>query len=595
MSEDKTEEIALAERQAILSSSAKVRVVLGAPGVGKTYFGCQLAGHEMRSRVIVRRPGQRVLFLTYARNAVARIREAYAKQAEQGVPNPVSVTAIIAAGDALQHVRIDTFGAFCWWLVTGYARYVPNRGKEQPWLLVGQQPVGGEYVPVGHTGYTFRQMYEEAGSVLGNPAVRSLVSDLYPLVIVDEHQDVDPLLHEIVKLLCEASHGVLLRGPGQSVYGSMMQFDPQQIYEKTLNDLSPEVFTLHALGKGKTRHSPELSALLADYESNQPLYSSPQAELRAIPRLTKGGNPNSLETHAGLAVQALKKELASLATIKPTIGVLTSTNSAATFVYRRLVTGSDAYKLFPMRAALLTNEEMLLQYGRLAMLLLHDHWIARKRGVTHIDLVTAALRGLVACTGSAPGTHEKYVGLATFIADEVRHYRPPKPGQRAIDKLSNDLVHLGEVLRAPKSKLPSGMPSTPFDKRQKGLTDLFAGQLLRTVEARIGSDGRLDIMEAHIFFERFVRQRVVLEKEGLGSQVQVMTIHKAKGREFEGTVLVLEDDARALWRASSGIPERERQDLYRVALSRARSRVVVIAFEDAGEQIAGVLSRLVDR
>ena len=36
------------QRQAALDSVAKVRLIEGAPGVGKTYFGCQLAQNELR-------------------------------------------------------------------------------------------------------------------------------------------------------------------------------------------------------------------------------------------------------------------------------------------------------------------------------------------------------------------------------------------------------------------------------------------------------------------------------------------------------------------------------------------------------------------
>ena len=67
-------------RQAALESQSKVRLVTGAPGVGKTFFGCNVAEWELSSSQIKISPFQKIIFLTFARNAVARIREAYIQQ-----------------------------------------------------------------------------------------------------------------------------------------------------------------------------------------------------------------------------------------------------------------------------------------------------------------------------------------------------------------------------------------------------------------------------------------------------------------------------------------------------------------------------------
>ena len=63
--------------------------------------------------------------------------------------------------------------------------------------------------------------------------------------------------------------------------------------------------------------------------------------------------------------------------------------------------------------------------------------------------------------------------------------------------------------------------------------------------------------------------------------VEVMTIHKSKGREFEGVVLAIEDDHTALWRASNHLADDDINDLYRVAISRARDALIIVAFDDA--------------
>lgn len=582
------------ERQAALTSAARVRLVLGEPGVGKTYFGCQLAEHELRTRRIVGAPNQRVLFLTFARNAVARIRETYVGQVEASLSAQPTIRDRLQVREEMQRVRIDTFGAFSWWLATAYARYVPDHGSLRPWLL-GKEEVGGEPIPPGHIGYTFDGLHTAARSALEVPAIRELISALYPLVIIDEHQDVDPALHELIKLLGISSCLVLLRGPGQSVYGSMKSFDPDDVYKQTLADLKPEEFTIHSLGGARCRHCPELVAVLARYDSDSAgLYVGGEAVLKSVPRLNTNGNPNHLETHAGLAVQDLRDRLRCEVGKRAAIAVLTSTNSAAAHVQKKLSEGSEAYPLSRLRASLWFDEGVLLQYGRFLFSLLPDHWLSADRGETDPPVVAVTLEALARSVHAPDGTpRAEYERLAEYIAGKVRALRRPKNGQRALDKFSHDLDRFNELLRTPKRKLPTGMPSTPFEQRDIPLLGLFADHVLGLLGPMIKSDGTLDVAQALIVFERSIRKRILLEKAGVSATIQVMTIHKSKGREFDGVVLLLENDPRALWRASSPVPEREREDLYRVALSRARERLVVVAFGDARIEIAPRLSRLV--
>jgi superfamily I DNA/RNA helicase len=91
----------------------------------------------------------------------------------------------------------------------------------------------------------------------------------------------------------------------------------------------------------------------------------------------------------------------------------------------------------------------------------------------------------------------------------------------------------------------------------------------------------MNIEKAKVSFERSLQQKIILEKLGVQKGVEVMTIHKSKGREFDGVVLALENDHTALWRASNRMSDEEIDDLYRVAISRARDALIVMAFDNA--------------
>ncbi len=578
-------------RRAALASTAHVRLVLGAPGVGKTYFGCELAAHELQTGGVVRPPDQRVLFLTFARNAVARIRETYAAQSEA---IHVSARNTLDTRREMQRVRIDTFAAFSWWLADAYARYAPGRGNHRPWL-VGIEKRGGEPIPSGHAGYTFDDLHQTAQAILERPAIRELISSIYPLVIVDEHQDVDPGLHQIIKLLGVSSHLVLLRGPGQSVYGSLKGFDPDAVLRLTEADLKPEVFVIGSLGTGKSRYCTELAEVVAKYDSDAAtMYGGSHAELQLIDRLNAHGVPHELGTHTGLALQKLRARLRSELDARPTVVVLTSTNSAAASVHRRLTRGSEAYFLRPARASLWFDEQVLLQYGRFILSVLPAHWVAATRHDADLEAVGAILEGLSRTTRTRDrADREAYVRLGRHVGEMLMRCKRPRPGQSAAEKLSSDLTRAGHLLRQTKGRLPNGMPSTPFEARDIPLLEILAERLMAVITPRLGKGGTLDVTSAALAFEKSVRQSLLLEKAGVTAPVQVMTIHKSKGREFDGVVLVLEDDPRALWLTSSHLPEQERVDLYRVAISRARHQLVVVALRDARDRIAPPLAKLI--
>ena len=112
-------------RYAALKSDAKVRLITGKPGVGKTYFGCRLAGFELLKSNRKLSPHQKVLFLTFARNAVARIREVYLQQ----VFNATHLSETAKESKITEfhnRVNANTFAGFFWWLVGSYGRYLPG-------------------------------------------------------------------------------------------------------------------------------------------------------------------------------------------------------------------------------------------------------------------------------------------------------------------------------------------------------------------------------------------------------------------------------------------------------------------------------------
>jgi DNA helicase-2/ATP-dependent DNA helicase PcrA len=569
-----------ANRQFALKSNAKARLITGSPGVGKTYFGCQIAEYELRTQTRGLKAYQKILFLTFARKAVARIRQAYL----QHISANIKLTEMEKAKRRSQfysRIDINTFAGFFWWLVESYGRYAPGVSHLRSWFI-GTKRMGGERIPVGYIGYTFEELEQIALSVLEISAIRRLLSELYPIIVIDEYQDVHERLFEIIVHLGDMSQLVLLRGPGQCIYGSMKNFDPENILKMTIDLFQPKIFQISPLSQQEQRCCPEIVSFLSQYDKGHISQTDGiRIRLKPIPRFAKKGYPNKLEIHSGLMVKEIRQFLRLLNPEKPpSIAVLASTNNAVAAIHRSLIGGSQSYNLPKMAASLTFKDTLLLHYGRLVFELLPNHWIARIKKPIEIEFVVTALTALFQDVEEDRASPSDWLPLALGIVKMIENQQHPSAGTSPLNKLRNDLESVNKLLRAKKNKLPPGSPRTPLTKDDIPLLIILREKFLDLIEKRSQSYGRLDIGKVKRDFENLVQQEVLYEKLGIEEAIQVMTIHKAKGREFDGVVLVLESGHKALWRKDSHTSNQELEDLYRVAISRGRDAFGLVAYDD---------------
>ena len=163
---------------------------------------------------------------------------------------------------------------------------------------------------------------------------------------------------------------------------------------------------------------------------------------------------------------------------------------------------------------------------------------------------------------------------------------------KVLKKLTDDIEAINNLLRATQSKLPDGCPATPLTKSELILLRTLSLELLRAIDPAFNVKGRLNLAIAERAFEKSMQKRIIFEKLGIESGVQVMTIHKSKGREFDGVVLVMEDNRKALWKKDSRSTDAELKDLYRVGISRAKEALGIIGFNDIYEEAKPAIQKL---
>ncbi len=224
------------DQQRVLEAEGNC-LVLGGPGAGKTTISIMKAAAFVEAEL---KPEQRVLFLSFARATVSRVSEGIDR--DLAVPKTVS-----------SRIEIDTYHSFFWRILKGHG-YLLNLPHSLELLLPAD--VAGVLSELRTTTDQSRndgllELTDEEKSVLETvafesgkisfdlfaplladlltnfPTIGDLVANRYPLIILDEFQDTSEEQWEIVKQLGSKSRCLALADPDQRIF-DFIATDPER-------------------------------------------------------------------------------------------------------------------------------------------------------------------------------------------------------------------------------------------------------------------------------------------------------------------------------------------------------------------------------
>lgn len=227
-------------KKAILAHNGHL-LVKGGPGSGKTTIAIIKA--EMLVATALR-PGQKVLFLSFARATVARVVEALSEHLQ----NPAQTKG---------RIEVDTYHAFFWRLLRthGYLIALPKRLEllTPPAQAIALSTIRHEFGPLkkltdakkaernkreraelqrlafNEGKISFDLFAELVARILsGSTKIRKLVSTAYPIIILDEFQDTNAEQWLVVQLLGIDSTLIALADEEQRIY-DFIGADPQRL------------------------------------------------------------------------------------------------------------------------------------------------------------------------------------------------------------------------------------------------------------------------------------------------------------------------------------------------------------------------------
>ena len=554
-----------AEIDRILSARGHV-VVTGGPGSGKTTVALRKALLRVQAGL---HPGQKVLFLSFSKAAVGRVNQA----ARTDLP-----------GSSRRHIESHTFHSFFWQLLRGHAYLL---GAKPPVRVLPPETVrvlgnsaknkdGSEFDPelafTKEGRITFDLFAPKALALFKRSReLRQLVADRYPLIIIDETQDTGTDQWACLARLAELTQLVCLADRNQQIYdfrpdvspgriGQIIKaLEPLQISLGSKNNRSPSVEILQ-FGDDILRGTPRGHG----YIGVSQIQFSPKADKR--------------DAKIRSAVGILRGKVRSVTGKRSkSIGYLTSWGKGVSIITAALK-GGESKKEIPHRVAV-DKVEALLATRVLALCL---------EPVSDITTTLAAGLELIANAYRARGNQtslskanqlDRYVAR-TRAGRSTGSAKCPPALRRLLENLQRGVLSgdPAQDWRTLKKLFEQSMVREfQFIARQTpGLTRSNRGR--RIIDA-LGSAWQRS--QEYIGARKLI-EAAITEDQILGNGdnlwgINVMTMHKSKGKEFDGVIILhLGRGLSPLSRDNSPAELRKSRRLLRVAVTRARHHVMLL-------------------
>lgn len=556
------------KRKAVIAQGGHL-LVLGGPGSGKTTIALLKAQRQSATL----KPGQGILFLSFSR---AAIRQVLLRCKE--ILTPAERRA----------VTVQTYHAFCMEILEAHGRLLHGRpirflypGEErlQKSAFDGDWMVERRRLASEQGLYCFDLFAAGAADLLeGCAALRELIADRFPKIIVDEFQDTDDNQWRIVRALAEVTDVFCLADPEQRIFDYRDDIDPRRL-DILREDIQVTEFDLG----GENHRSPNAGILqFADavLHNHSPLPATPD-----IKQVSYWQNTFAATVHAAViwTFSALRKKGVE----HPSVAVLSRSNSliadlsvilSETHTYNKQtlpVIEHDVVWDAELSAAAAVVVASILEWPTGPA----EETLAR---TLRVIAGYYKLKNAEEPTNAAAEHARKYDEAAAKVATGEGPRINAAKALVAVYKAGIDLV--GEPVADWKAArwVLHDIPALNELFREARLVRLFRA----TDSLASGLGERWLALSSYAGASELVKR--ILEQERLVAAERdpqgciLMNMHKAKGKEFDGVVLVEGAFKSSFFDERNEQPPFERsRRLLRVGLTRARTLVTIVRPQNA--------------
>ncbi|WP_225769560.1 ATP-dependent helicase [Inquilinus sp. Marseille-Q2685] len=551
------------KRKAIIARDGHL-LVLGGPGSGKT----TIALLKAQQRCSTLKPGQEVLFLSFSRAAIRQVL--------------LRCKEILTPGER-RAVTVQTYHAFCMEMLEAHGRLLhgrpirflyPSEERLRKASFDGDWDAERQRQAVEQGLYCFDQFAAGTAELLERcGALRALVADHFPMIIVDEFQDTDNDQWRIVRTLAEMTDMFCLADPEQRIFDYREDIDPRRL------DILRETMKIAEFDLGGENHRSPNAGILKFADAvlrNQ----GPLPVTSDVKQASYWPNAFAATVHAGViwTFSALRKKGVE----HPSVAVLSRSNSLISDLSAIL---SEPHSYNNQALAIVEHDVVWDAELSAAAAIVVASILEWPTGLAEETLARTLrllagfykLKNAEEPTKKAADNARKYDEAAVKVskgegpridaakalvvahAAGITMTGDPVPDWKAARRLLQDIPALNELFR--EVRLVRLFRAT--DALAAGLGDrwLASGSYVGASE----------------LVKRILEQERLIAAERDPQGCVLMNIHKSKGKEFDGVVLVEGAYKSSFFdeRTESAPFERSRR-LLRVGLTRARALVTIV-------------------
>lgn len=550
-------------------------MVLGGPGAGKTTLSLLKA-----QRIIpTLQPGQNVLFLSFSRAAVRQV---------------INRCRDVLTAEERGRIAVQTYHAFCMDILRAHGRLL--NGKPAQVLFPDREKVAkanydGDWaeerirLATEEGVFAFDSFADGAGALVSRvQKVAELIADRFPVIILDEFQDTSDSQWELVRTLGSRSQLLILADPDQRIFDYDDRVDPERL-NQVRKELNPVEFDL----VGENHRSPDAGILQF---ADAVLHNRTLPETDDVKSLSVYPRSFDAATHA--ACVRLYSELKKLGVARPSIAVLARTNGmigeisgwlSQEHVYNRVL-----YK--PLAHDVMWDAEVSAAAAQVVASILE--WPQRDI----VEGAAATLDEVAVFFEVKSAASDRPIKNALELRDRYRNNAQALRDGRNVRPIAAKHV----VLAARAGMHYAGDPRSDWVLARRvleganGLGEIVqAARFVRLFGATDEIGGRLgEQWDAYGYYcsatdvvRRALEQGRLLTEQREPQGFVLMNMHKSKGKEFDGVVIVEGQHRGVFFSDREGPPHQSTRRLLRVAITRARRKVVFVRPVDA-PVLAGV-------
>lgn len=566
-------------RDSILANEGHC-LVIGGPGSGKTTLALRKSVKRIKKGL---QPGQSVLFLSFSRAAVTRILGAAAKEANK---------------DEQALLSMETFHSFFWDIIKCHAYLLGAPRKLSILLPQDEKALSGGLTDEDEGWDAWVQererLFHEEGRIAfdlfaanatrllaASSHILSSIAERYPLIIVDEAQDTGQFAWQCIEMLSPHTQIICLADLDQQIFDYLPGVGPERV------DAIREALQPLEVDLGTQNHRSPESEILAF--GNDILNGTPRgAGYKGVSRLPyRPENPAPdwnvlLRRSLKAVIEAIKAGPDGAQKPIESLAILVTNNRSALKMSNALnALGEQGGKV--VKHKLLFDEAESLLSARVAAFLLEP-----KGGDTEQHVATTI--EMIAAARSATGKSQAAVAKLREQAVKIRKGKALTINiAKAIRNVILDL-HLNDFSGDPardwlavKAALRNS-GQAELTRVASQLDFLVAFQRGHRISVGLSAEWLRDgaYTNARAALDQALAQEQILDGAEDPTGLLVMNFHKAKGKQFDGVIIVREArrrenavDSSFIWRGDDP-PFMKSRRVLRVGITRARRHTLLL-------------------